>query len=83
MFSGRADGVELQTADGMIAINPGQESYLNLSQTTQITLKCGEEFHTFAVQNAAASFRKGKLTVLAESVNPEKAEISEHLDPGL
>lgn len=68
VFSGRADGVELRTTDGAITINPQDESYLNLTQTTQITLRVGPEFLTFALVNAAASLREGRLTVLAETI---------------
>jgi len=68
VFSGQADGVELRTTDGAIAINPQDESYLNLTETTQITLRVGAEFLTFALENAAASLREGRLTVLAETI---------------
>lgn len=68
VFSGHADGVELRTTDGVIAINPQEESYLNLTETTQITLRVGTEFLTFALENAAASLRDGRLTVLAETI---------------
>lgn len=68
VFSGHADGVELRTTDGVIAINPLEESYLNLTHTTEITLRVGTEFHTFALENAAACLRDGCLTVVAESI---------------
>ena len=68
IFSGHADGVELRTTDGVIAIRPDEESYLNLTQTTQITLRVGTEFLIFALENAAASLRDGRLTVLAERI---------------
>jgi len=68
VFSGQADGVELRTTDGVIAITPQDESYLNLTETTQITLRVGTEFLTFALVNAAASLREGRLTVLAEKI---------------
>ncbi len=67
-FSGHADGAELRTTDGVIAIRPGEESYLNLTQATQITLRVGTEFLIFSLRNAAASLRDGCLTVLAESI---------------
>jgi len=66
VFSGHADGVELRTTDGMISIQPSEESYLNLTETTQIMLRVGAEFLTFALNNAAASLRNGCLTVVAE-----------------
>ena len=70
VFSGQAGGVELRTTDGVIAINPQEESYLNLTQTTQITLRVDTEFISFVLKNAAASLRDGLLTVLAEEVQP-------------
>ena len=71
VFSGHADGVELRTTDGMISIQPGEEkSYLNLTRTTQITLRVGAEFLTFELKNAAASLRDGRLTLVAEEVQP-------------
>lgn len=71
VFSGHADGVELRTTDGVIAIHSGEEkSYINLTQTTEITLRVGGDFHTFALKNAAASLRDGRLTLVAEEVQP-------------
>jgi len=68
VFSGQAGGVEMRTTDGAIAINPQDESYLNLTEPTQITLRVGAEFLTFALENAAASLREGRLTVLVETI---------------
>jgi F0F1-type ATP synthase epsilon subunit len=73
VFSGQTGGVELRTEDGVIAINPQEESYLNLPHTTQLTLRVGTEFLTFALKNAAASLREGQLVVLAEEVQPVTA----------
>ena len=70
VFSGHADAVELRTTDGMIAIRPGEESYLNLTQTTEVTLRVGTEFRSFSLKNAAASLRDGCLTVVAEQILP-------------
>ena len=58
----------MRTMDGAITINPREESYLNLTQTTEITLRVGTEFLSFVLKNAAASLRDGRLTVLAEEV---------------
>lgn len=68
VFDRQADGAELRTTDGVITIEPGDENYLNLTETTQITLRAGTEFITFVLENAAASLRDGRLTVLAESI---------------
>ena len=71
VFSGHVDGVELRTTDGVIAIQPGEEkSYMNLTQTTQITVRVGAEFHAFDLKNAAASLQGDRLTLVAEEVQP-------------
>lgn len=71
IFSGHVDGVELRTTDGVIAIQPGEEtSYMNLTQTTQITVRIGTKFHTFDLRNAAASLQGDCLTLVAEEVQP-------------
>ncbi len=69
VFSGHAGGVEMRTADGAITITPREESYLNLTRTTEITLRVGTEFLRFVLKNAAASLREGRLTVLAEEIH--------------
>ena len=69
-FSAQADGVELRTTDGVIAINPQEETYLQHTHTTEITLRIGTEFHIFQLENAAASLRDGCLMVIAESIEP-------------
>ena len=81
VFAGRASGVELRTTDGVIAINPREESYLNLTQTTEITLRCGAEFQSFVLRNATAGLRDGKLTVLAETIRPAETAAPETSDP--
>jgi F0F1-type ATP synthase epsilon subunit len=68
VFSGFAGVVELRTTEGVIAINPLDESYLNLTETTQITLRVGTNFITYVLKNAAANLREGRLTVLAEEI---------------
>jgi len=67
--------VEMRTTDGAIAINPQDESYLNLTRTTEITLRVGTEFLRFMLKNAAASLREGRLTVLAEEIYAAEAPL--------
>lgn len=69
VFSGRTDAVELLTTDGTIAITPRDESYLNLTHATEITIRVGTKFSRFALTNAAASLREGRLSVLAEEIH--------------
>jgi F0F1-type ATP synthase epsilon subunit len=81
VFSGQVNAVGLQTGDGLIAIDPREESYLNFSRTTEITLREGNTFRTFVLSNATASLRNGKLTVLAEGITPPAAIPIENIDP--
>lgn len=68
VFSAQATSVELRTTDGVIAINPREESYLNLTQATRITLCVGTDFLTFELENAVAGLKGDRFTVLAESI---------------
>jgi F0F1-type ATP synthase epsilon subunit len=68
IFSGSAGGVELRITDGSITINPRDEGYLNVTHITELTLRVGTEFVHYVLKNGAASFRKGRLTVLAEEI---------------
>jgi len=68
IFSGHADDAELRATDGVITVQLAKQSYLNLTETTQITLRVGTEFSTYVLKNAAASLRDGRLTVLAEEI---------------
>jgi F0F1-type ATP synthase epsilon subunit len=81
VFSGPANGVELRTTDGAIAINPRAENYLNLTHTTELTLRVRTKFIHFELKNAAASLRAGQLTVLAEEVHEVQAA-TRKLSPG-
>ncbi|HZJ17109.1 MAG TPA: hypothetical protein VFD27_18795 [Chthoniobacteraceae bacterium] len=56
VFSGQAGGVEMRTTDGVITINPREESYLNLTQTTEITLRaCSLKARARASTHAASA----------------------------
>ena len=68
VFSGHADDAELRTTDGVITIQPAKQSYLNLTEVTQIRLRIGTGFISYMLKNAAASLRDGRLTVLAEEI---------------
>ncbi len=72
VFSGRVGAVELLTTDGVIAITPRYESYLNLTHVTEITIRVGSKFSRFTLTNAAGSLRSGRLSVLAEKIHEEQ-----------
>lgn len=76
--------VDLRTTDGVVAINPQEESYLSLTGTTHITLRVGTEFLDFVLKNAAAGLRDGLLTVLAEDIQPLPRQlVHSHTNDGL
>lgn len=66
-FSCLAEGVEIRTVD-VLSINPQTQTYLTLSQSTQITALVEHKFLTFELCNAAASLQEGRLTVIAEKI---------------
>ncbi len=81
VFTGISSSIELRTTDGTIAITPHQGSYLSMIHPSEMTLRIGGEFKTFALQNATAGLRDGKLTVLAESICPSEAAAHETSEP--
>lgn len=83
VFSGVASSIELRTVEGVIAITPWEKSYLSLVHTTEITVRIGNEFHTFIMENATASLSEGRLTVLAEEIRPAATAVTETSDPGI
>ena len=42
-------------------------------QTSEITVRTGDELLTFVLENATASLAKGRLTVLAEEIRTVEA----------
>jgi hypothetical protein len=52
IFSVHAAAVELRASEAIIAINPDSESYFNMSEATQITMRVGTEFLSFMLKNA-------------------------------
>jgi len=83
VFSGVASSIELRTAEGLIAITPFEKSYLSMLHTTEITLRIGNEFRAFLLENATAGLVEGRFTVLAEEIRPAQAATSETVDPGI
>ncbi len=70
LLEGATESVEMRTSDGIIEIRPGQDSHLSLVRTTEITLRMGGEVLRYALENAAAGLRDGRLTILAETARP-------------
>ena len=76
VFTGVSSCIELRTTDGVIAITPGEDSYLSMIHSTEITLRIGNAFKTFTLKNAAASLRSGHLTVLAEEIQATETPVA-------
>ena len=74
-FRGVASSIELRTVEGLISVTPWEKSYLSMSHTTEITLRTGNEFRAFVLENATAKLAAGRLTVLAEEIHPGEAAI--------
>ena len=73
VFSATASSIEMRTVEGLIAITPLEKSYLSMMHTTEITVRIGDEFRAFVLENATASLAKGRLTVLAEEIRAVEA----------
>lgn len=69
-FAWRCGSVELRTVEGAVEINPSEGHYLSLLRATEITMRRGGQFHTFALENATAGLKDGTLVVLAERIRP-------------
>ena len=70
LLEGATEGVEMRTNDGIIEIRPGQDSQISLVSTTEITLRMDGKVLRYALKNAAAGLRDGRLTILAETARP-------------
>jgi F0F1-type ATP synthase epsilon subunit len=77
VFSVQAAAVELRASEATIAINPDSESYFNMSEASQISMRVGTEFLSFALKNAAAKLQDGRLTIMAE----EAVRVAEAPEP--
>ena len=60
--------IELRTVEGTVDINPRSGNVLSLMKATEITLRRGEEFLSFRLENATANLKDGRLIVLAENI---------------
>ena len=67
IYSGVAQAAALRTIDGTIDVTAQGESYLSLA-CARLTIHTGEGECTFQIENATASVKTGRLTVLAERI---------------
>ena len=61
----------LRVTDGTVEISSPTVTYLNLVNVTELVLRSEAQPRSFQVKNAVASFREGKLTVVAEAIQPQ------------
>jgi hypothetical protein len=76
VFRGTVSAVYVRMIDGGAEINSPIETYYNLSKLAELDLRMGSHLETFRVENALASFRDGKLTVLATAILPRFSGIA-------
>ncbi len=69
VFEGVSNSIDLRTDGGSMHIRPTEDCFLNMLNATEITLCVGHDTLVFALENAAASLRDGRLTVLAEIIH--------------
>jgi F0F1-type ATP synthase epsilon subunit len=68
VFSARAASIDVRTEDGSIHITSREESYLNMTSPTEITLQTADGPSVFILENAVAGLKGRTFTVLAESI---------------
>jgi hypothetical protein len=71
VFRGSVTAVDVKMTDGTLQISSPAVTYLNLAHVTELVLRSDGATRVFQLKNALASFREGKLTVLAESILPQ------------
>jgi hypothetical protein len=76
VFSDVADNVELHTGDGSSSFNPEGEAYMNLQEGAHVRFRVGSRFISFALDNAVARMRNGRLSIMAERVRRCEAKPS-------
>ncbi len=68
VFFGTAQAIALHTADGIIEVTAQGESYLSLIGVAELTVRTSDGSRAFRLENATASIKPGRLTVLAETI---------------
>jgi hypothetical protein len=70
VFRGMVSAVHVRMIEGEVEISSPRQTFLNLSRMTELDLRSGCHLELFRVENALASFRDGKLAVLATAIHP-------------
>ena len=74
VFAGPAKAIALRTADGTIDVTAHGESYLSLGGAADLTVRTADSIRTFHLENANASIKEGRFTVIAETIRELEAE---------
>ncbi len=70
VFSGGVSAAEFTWLNGVLQLEPGDVSYFGAVNTGELSLRIGKRCRFFTVVHAAASFEKGRLTIVAEIIQP-------------
>jgi hypothetical protein len=76
VFCGTAEGVTLSTAAGTIEVMAEGESYLSMIGAADLQIRLGDVTRVFHFKNANASLKRGRLSVLAETVREIVSQIA-------
>jgi hypothetical protein len=71
VFHGSVTAVDVKMTDGSMQISSPTVTYLNLANVTELVLRSDLQSKSFQLKNAVASFREGKLTVVAEAIHSQ------------
>jgi len=70
VFSGHAAAVEFSPMNVVVRIEPAAVSYFAVIPSGELTLRIGNDFRFFAFFRATASILRGRLTIVAEVIEP-------------
>ena len=70
IFEGAVSGMEVEHAPGSFDFRSSEVSYFTLQKTAVLVLHSGARTRAYRLRNASACLRRGRLTVLAESIEP-------------
>jgi hypothetical protein len=72
VFIGETSSVELKTGDGSVLMLPPGNTVISMTGSSTIVLRCGSNLKRFLLENATLGLRGGRLTILAEVIQPVK-----------
>ncbi|SRR5258707_15843393 len=75
VFSGTVSAAELSPSKNVVQLEPGKVSYIGLMHSGELALRIGSHCRFFTLVNASASIHGGRLTVIAEIIQPTATPI--------